>query len=185
MRIKHEATLNGDHVEGYTFPISFTEDAQTQVINVPISIQPEGQAYDPEKSEPVQIMPHPLGSLNGRWLYRRRIVTVSEADGMSRDEVIISVKHAILLRDKAFKKMGREIEAFENLQKVSSARRERIPEAVKLFVWQRDEGKCVKCGGREQMEFDHIIPIALGGSNTERNIQLLCERCNREKGAKL
>jgi len=56
-------------------------------------------------------------------------------------------------------------------------------ESVRLFVWQRDKGQCAKCGSRERLEFDHIIPLAPGGSNTERNIQLLCEACNRSKGA--
>lgn len=59
--------------------------------------------------------------------------------------------------------------------------RKPIPDDVKMFVWQRDGGKCVKCGHDESLEFDHIIPVAKGGSNTERNIQLLCEKCNREK----
>jgi 5-methylcytosine-specific restriction endonuclease McrA len=49
-------------------------------------------------------------------------------------------------------------------------------------VWQRDQGQCVQCGSREKLEFDHIIPVAEGGSSTERNVQLLCEACNRRKG---
>ena len=64
-------------------------------------------------------------------------------------------------------------------------RREPIPDDVKMFVWKRDGGRCVKCESREKLEFDHIIPLSKGGSNTARNIQLLCEKCNREKGGDL
>lgn len=60
-----------------------------------------------------------------------------------------------------------------------------IPSKVKMSVWRRDEGKCVNCKSNERLEYDHIIPVAKGGSNTERNVQLLCERCNREKAAKI
>ncbi len=60
-----------------------------------------------------------------------------------------------------------------------------IPRDIKLSVWRRDQGKCVECGSKEKLEYDHIIPISKGGSNTERNIQLLCEKCNREKSAKI
>jgi hypothetical protein len=56
---------------------------------------------------------------------------------------------------------------------------------VRREVWRRDGGRCSNCGSRERLEFDHIIPFALGGSNTARNVQLLCELCNREKGATL
>lgn len=61
--------------------------------------------------------------------------------------------------------------------------REHIPSAVRREVWRRDQGRCVNCGSREKLEFDHIIPVAKGGSNTARNIELLCESCNRSKGA--
>ncbi|MHB8637962.1 MAG: HNH endonuclease [Fimbriimonadaceae bacterium] len=61
--------------------------------------------------------------------------------------------------------------------------REPIPRSVQSFVWRRDGGRCVQCGSNERLEFDHIVPHSRGGSNTERNIQLLCERCNRSKGA--
>lgn len=60
-------------------------------------------------------------------------------------------------------------------------RRETIPEYVRIFVWRRDQGKCVQCGSSERLEYDHVIPVSRGGSNTERNIQLLCEICNRKK----
>ena len=60
-----------------------------------------------------------------------------------------------------------------------------IPDDAKIFVWQRDNGRCVICGSQEKLEYDHIIPISKGGSNTARNIQLLCEKHNRSKGADL
>lgn len=60
-------------------------------------------------------------------------------------------------------------------------RSRRISSSVQDRVWKRDEGKCVKCGSNEKLEFDHIIPFSKGGANTYRNIQLLCEKCNRSK----
>jgi len=68
--------------------------------------------------------------------------------------------------------------------KALATQRQAIPKDVQREVWRRDEGKCVECGSNENLEFDHIIPIALGGGNTARNIQLLCEQCNRKKSAK-
>lgn len=60
-----------------------------------------------------------------------------------------------------------------------------IPDDVKMFVWQRDRGRCVKCGSGVNLEFDHIIPVSMGGGNTARNLQLLCEECNKSKGASI
>jgi len=61
--------------------------------------------------------------------------------------------------------------------------RRRIPENVRIEVWRRDGGKCARCGSREKLEYDHIIPISKGGSNTARNIELLCEKHNRSKSS--
>jgi mannosyltransferase OCH1-like enzyme len=63
--------------------------------------------------------------------------------------------------------------------------REHIPDDIKQFVWQRDKGKCVRCGKQENLEFDHIIPFSKGGSSTARNLQLLCTECNRDKSDKI
>jgi hypothetical protein len=64
-------------------------------------------------------------------------------------------------------------------------RREAIPERVRHEVWRRDRGTCVECGSRARLEFDHIIPVSRGGSNTPRNLELRCEPCNRRKGARV
>ena len=56
--------------------------------------------------------------------------------------------------------------------KSSESRKDRyVSSAVKISVWRRDHGKCVECGSREALEYDHIIPVSKGGSNTQRNIQ--------------
>jgi 5-methylcytosine-specific restriction endonuclease McrA len=59
--------------------------------------------------------------------------------------------------------------------------RQAIRSEVRREVWRRDQGQCVRCGSRENLEYDHIIPVSKGGSNTARNIELLCETCNRSK----
>lgn len=50
---------------------------------------------------------------------------------------------------------------------------------------QEQLGRCACCH-TELREFhvDHVFPLALGGSNDDSNIQLLCPPCNRKKGAK-
>lgn len=75
------------------------------------------------------------------------------------------------------------LEKKEVLNKEKRSRR--ISQEVKDKVWNRDGGKCVDCGSNENLEFDHIIPHSKGGANTYRNIQLLCEPCNRSKSAKI
>lgn len=55
----------------------------------------------------------------------------------------------------------------------------------RLLVLQR--GKCANCRKplAHNYEADHRMPLALGGSNGAGNMELLCRRCNRSKGAKL
>ena len=57
----------------------------------------------------------------------------------------------------------------------------RIEADTRLFVWQRDGGRCCECGSTKDLQFDHIVPVAKGGSNTAQNVELLCADCNRRK----
>ncbi|MFN8265402.1 MAG: HNH endonuclease signature motif containing protein [Chitinophagaceae bacterium] len=61
-----------------------------------------------------------------------------------------------------------------------------IPTSVKLEVWKRDKGKCVTCGSKDNLHFDHILPFSKGGTSLKaENIQLLCARHNLEKKDKI
>lgn len=51
---------------------------------------------------------------------------------------------------------------------------------------EKQNGRCACCGeplnGKHHV--DHIMPLALGGTNTDDNVQLLLPKCNMSKGAK-
>ncbi len=115
------------------------------------------------------------------WLYQDSIYSATGKFSVDDTKLLI-LEHA-----------DKERQKFEHLKnKFSSTQiddlkfeRVRIPEAVRVAVWRRDQGKCARCGSRENLEYDHIVPVSKGGSNTERNIELLCQSCNRAKGNRI
>lgn len=58
-------------------------------------------------------------------------------------------------------------------------------------IKNRDNYTCKLCGlsileePNLLLEIDHIIPLSKGGITSEENLQTLCWKCNRSKGAKL
>ena len=64
-----------------------------------------------------------------------------------------------------------------------ASRRQPVPREVRRAVFERDGGRCVDCGSSFDLQYDHVIPVALGGAGTVENVQLLCAPCNQGKGA--
>lgn len=60
-----------------------------------------------------------------------------------------------------------------------------FPKNLENLAWNRDHGKCRLCGNDEQLRYSHVIPLSKGGSNTLRNVQLLCESCDRKETDKI
>jgi 5-methylcytosine-specific restriction endonuclease McrA len=73
----------------------------------------------------------------------------------------------------------------EGRQQPPQGQRQPIPREVRRAVFERDGGQCVECGSKFDLQYDHLIPVALGGASTADNLQLLCGECNRLKGADL
>lgn len=54
----------------------------------------------------------------------------------------------------------------------------------RLYYLNKFDNKCFLCDSTSNLQIDHIIPITLGGDNSEENIQVLCKLCNCKKGGK-
>lgn len=113
---------------------------------------------------------------NLKWyLYNNNIYSSEGSDSTDQVKLII-----MDLYDSERRKFERLKNKFSGNSEEKS-NRQKIPENVRIEVWRRDQGCCALCGSRESLEYDHIIPVSKGGSNTTRNIELLCEKCNRSK----
>lgn len=60
-----------------------------------------------------------------------------------------------------------------------------IPQHIKTQVWQRDQGRCMQCAATSYLEFDHVIPLSMGGATSLDNLQILCRACNLRKSDRL
>jgi HNH endonuclease len=116
------------------------------------------------------------------FMSERRAIRDSE-----RVEVVLRIKKAIYDEEAELSNLRAAVanlEAAIEFEK-SGPKRDPIPEDVKLLVWARDGGCCVRCGSKQGLHFDHIIPIAKGGGNSEANIQVLCQTCNLKKSDRI
>lgn len=56
------------------------------------------------------------------------------------------------------------------------------------FLLLKTKGRCGHCGVRltgSTATVDHVVPIKNQGTNEERNLVCLCEKCNQEKGSRI
>jgi hypothetical protein len=113
-------------------------------------------------------------------------VTLDRATHIGPEIVAEAVSDAYAIKLKQLlEQAGGKVHIREKIIANQNLRRRAIPESVRHEVWRRDEGRCVDCESREDLEFDHIIPLSKGGSNTARNLELRCESCNKRKSARI
>jgi 5-methylcytosine-specific restriction endonuclease McrA len=105
------------------------------------------------------------------------------ADSDLDEDEIDAVLRARDIRKKQSVERAKNLAAIREVAPKRNQRRGNIPDEIKTLVWKRDGGECVKCGSSTELQFDHVIPVVLGGATTEQNLQVLCGPCNRTKGA--
>ena len=62
-----------------------------------------------------------------------------------------------------------------------------IPQRVRDRIARKADDCCQQCKrpimGKLRAEFDHIVPLIIGGAHRETNLQLLCSECHSSKTA--
>lgn len=92
---------------------------------------------------------------------------------VSADELIQLMAKA--LKEKVEKVKFKQV-ASPRAQKATKGRT--VSASVKREVYTRDR-KCVNCGSKRNLNFDHRRPYSQGGGGTLENIRLLCFNCNQ------
>jgi hypothetical protein len=136
------------------------------------------------------LLDSPLFLADGRLIFFRDRLFMPERVPRSvaeREEVVLRAKKLVYDEEAeltSLKAAVANLEAAIEYTK-SGPKRDPIPEDIKLLVWARDGGACVRCGSKKELQFDHIIPVAKGGGRVEANIQILCQSCNLKKSDKI
>lgn len=92
---------------------------------------------------------------------------------MNSDDLIMLMAKA--LKEKVEKEKFKQV---ERPRVCTPAKGRSVNSEVKRTVYARDK-KCINCGSRHRLNFDHKRPFALGGTSTIENIRLLCFNCNQ------
>jgi 5-methylcytosine-specific restriction endonuclease McrA len=98
-------------------------------------------------------------------------------DGLSADDV----KALILQRERRTEQKLQSARSLMHAQENGKPSRAPIPTDLRRAVFERDGGQCVECGATFDIQYDHVLPVALGGATTLENLQLLCAGCNQLK----
>ncbi|MEO5499594.1 MAG: HNH endonuclease [Candidatus Saccharimonadales bacterium] len=115
-----------------------------------------------------------MGIWTYRGLFEIRGCNYIERNGRKVFEFVLTITEQVMSQAASHRYFGH----------INLEQTRQIPGKVKLAVFKRDKGVCTKCGSKDNLHFDHILPYSRGGTSLKQeNIQLLCARHNLEKSA--
>jgi hypothetical protein len=98
---------------------------------------------------------------------------------------------SLKLGQEIFARLGRKISGcdLENFTPLRFRKHAAIHQEIGQIVRARAKGRCELCGqnapfldncGNPYLELHHLVPLVLGGANTEGNVVALCPNCHRK-----
>lgn len=126
--------------------------------------------------------------LRGEYVYKLACAVAKEVlEILFLDKILLSNFHLRIAKYLEGLDIKKYTRLFNNKGKVYRTRR--WPKWLEYAVYFREHGRCAICGEDlsrlffkdAQPNIDHIVPLALGGTNDTTNLQLLCKTCNLNK----
>ena len=102
-----------------------------------------------------------------------------------------SYSNSIVLDEEGLESFAEYLNGLIAYRKSAKYQRQLMTPRLRESILRRDSYTCKFCGISKDeeahllLEVDHITPIAKGGITIESNLQALCWKCNRTKGAKI
>lgn len=102
-----------------------------------------------------------------------------------------SYSNSIVLDEERLENFAEFLNNLIAFRKSAKYQRQLMTPRLRESILARDKYTCKFCGVSKEkeahllLEIDHIMPITKGGVTIETNLQALCWKCNRTKGAKI
>jgi 5-methylcytosine-specific restriction endonuclease McrA len=193
----HPAPAPGDALAQSDLAACTAAPAQS-VANIDSALAPE--RVDPEASAPIQVVPaapqRRVAPLSPGRFELRLTIPQSLHDKLKRAQELLG--HSVPSGDFAqvleraldeliAKQEKVQFAVTENPRKARRSSNPRyISAPVKREVRKRDRGQCTyvgddghRCGARKLLQYDHVIPVARGGTSNVANVRLRCRAHNQ------
>jgi hypothetical protein len=116
-----------------------------------------------------------------RTLWRFHGAFYWDDDGLDGEDV----KALLVQRERRLQQKLQTAHSLMRAEEAGRSTRVPISSDLRRAVFERDGGRCVECGSTFDLQYDHVLPVALGGATTLENLQLLCADCNLRKSDSL
>ena len=101
------------------------------------------------------------------------------------------ITHSVEMNEENITELIYQLESKLSLEAQAKEQRTLMTSKLRAYIKERDNYTCCQCGNSIYaepnllLEIDHIIPVSRGGLTQKDNLQTLCWKCNRTKGAKM
>jgi len=118
------------------------------------------------------------------WLYEKYLLYVNRSCISKEDYEYIKLKveEFIFLGKEEVTALKNKVSRLKEMTYLSANKRNTIPDEILSFVLKRDRQECVSCGSKDNLQFDHILPVSRGGNDEPENLRVLCRSCNLSRG---